>query len=192
MKKIILALFIAICVLGISNLNAQNIKYGVRAGLNSSTFNEKGDSDAGVKFGYYIGGFAEIKLNTNFAVQPELQYASYGAEYNNGDSNMNLNYLVLPIVFKYYATEKFNIQLGPKLAYNLVAEAEQGSITIDLKANDDFFDLNDFDYGFVFGFGYDFNEKFALDTRFDYSFREIYKDSESYNMAFQFGISYKF
>ena len=80
-KKKVLLTAVAIFAFGFAN--AQEVKFGVKAGLNMSTV-QGGYYSGAVKPGFHIGGLAEIKLNDKFAIQPELLYSLKGSDYNAG------------------------------------------------------------------------------------------------------------
>jgi len=98
MKKILL--FVAIITLGISTF-AQDVKYGVKGGLNIA--NLGGDDPEGdSKASFYLGGFVTFQLNKNFEFQPELVYSQQGskAEEDNYEAKFKANYLNIPLLFK--------------------------------------------------------------------------------------------
>ena len=77
MKKILLT---AAAVFALSYANAQDVKFGAKAGLNLSNFT--GDvENTSTKVGFQVGGFAEIKISEKFAVQPELLYSLQGTKF---------------------------------------------------------------------------------------------------------------
>ena len=76
MKK----LFFAISALAVSvvAVNAQNNRFGLKGGLNSSSLNTSGGGStftSDSKIGFYAGAFAQIGVAQNFAVQPEIMYS---------------------------------------------------------------------------------------------------------------------
>lgn len=79
MKKIILSV-VAIFAFGFSN--AQEVKFGAKAGLNLSTITG-GNLSGGSRVGFHVGGLAEIGLTEKFAVQPELLLSMKGASYDS-------------------------------------------------------------------------------------------------------------
>src|SRR5690606_40294848 len=82
MKKLVLSLlFVAVATIA---GNAQEIKFGAKAGLNIA--NQTGDvEDSKSLIGFHLGAFAEIKLAEQFAFQPELLYSIQGAKYEFSD-----------------------------------------------------------------------------------------------------------
>lgn len=96
MKKIFMTAF---AVLGALNVNAQDIKFGAKAGLNLATISSEisqisvgGNQGSGetqkntLKPGFHVGGFAEISLNDSFSLQPELHFSYQGSKFKSDDS----------------------------------------------------------------------------------------------------------
>jgi hypothetical protein len=203
MKKVLLAAT-AIFTFGLAT--AQDISYGAKAGLNMSTLT--GDvEDAKSIFGFHVGGFVEIKISEKFAIQPELLYSTQGAKSEFQEDfegtlvkvseTLNLGYLNIPIMAKYYVSEKFNIQAGPQIGLNLSAKAKAEasfdgvsfSETVDIKDEVEALDL-----GFNFGLGYNISEKLFLEGRYNIGLSNISKDSEfkAQNGVFQLSVGYRF
>src|SRR5687768_2381617 len=104
MKKITLSI---IAVLAFGFTNAQETKFGVKAGVNFA--NLSGDDvfgDNSTKIGFNVGGFAEIKLSEKFAIQPEILYSTQGTKSEiegvDDDIFLNLSYLNVPVMARYY------------------------------------------------------------------------------------------
>lgn len=207
MKKIILAV-LAVFTLGF--VNAQETKFGVKGGLNISTL--VGDTDGlDVKslVGYNVGAFAAIKINEKFTVQPEVLYSTQGAKFQNagadvngtfytGDIDFKLSYINIPVMFKYYANEKINFELGPQIGFLTSAKTETKldgfNQTVKQDAKDFF---NSVDFGLVFGAGYDFTEHFFVDARYNLGLANIAKtedgdNSKLKNSLFSINLGYKF
>lgn len=66
-------------------------------------------NDTSTKTGFYAGFFAEINAGNQFKIQPALIYANIE----------NASALQIPIMVKYYATLKFNLQFGPQFLLDL-------------------------------------------------------------------------
>ena len=79
------------------------------------------------KYGYHIGGFAEIGLGNKFGIQPEVLFNQYSTTidsnyksiyqdvFNSGQSSVKLNYLSIPILLNYKLLGNFlTLQAGPQ------------------------------------------------------------------------------
>lgn len=173
MKKV---LFAAIAVLGFMSVQAQDIKFGVKGGLNMSTLT--GDADVDSKTSFYIGGLADFTVSDKFHVQPELLYSSEG-----GDDDTGISYLRIPVMAKYYVNDSFNIQAGPELAFKVATEED---------AMDDITKSMDFALGL--GAGYEMESGLMFDARYNFGLSNIsdidYLDFG--NAGFQIGVGYRF
>ena len=188
MKKVILT---AAAVFAFGFANAQETKFGVKAGLNMSNFS--GDvEDNSAKIGFQVGGFAEIKISDKFAVQPELLYSLQGAKYSGegDDLNYNFSYLNIPVMAKFFVAEGFSLEAGPQLGILTSAKVTDGNDSEDIK---EFFESIDF--GLNFGAGYDVAENINIGLRYSLGLSNIAKDSgddKISNSNIALAIGYKF
>ena len=205
MKKLFLT---AAAVFAFSFANAQDVKYGAKAGLNISSITGDGTEDVSSKIGFQVGGFAEIKISDKFAIQPELLYSAQGAKTSYADviegfdvdvkATQKLAYLNIPVMAKYYVTEGFSLEAGPQLGFLLSAEQEatvsfEGESVTDSADNKE--DFNSIDFGFNLGAGYDVTENINLGVRYSIGLSNILKDSEDSkqnNSNIAIAVGYKF
>lgn len=188
MKKILLT---AVAVFGFAFANAQETKFGAKAGLNISNFT--GDvEDNSSKIGFQVGAFAEIKVSEKFAVQPEVVFSALGAKFDFGgtDVNYNMNYLTIPVMAKYFVAEGFSLEAGPQVGFLMSAKAKADGESLDVK---DGFESTDF--GINVGAGYDVTENINLGLRYTIGVSNILADSgdvKAGNSNIAFAVGYKF
>ena len=203
MKKIFLT---AAAVFAFSFANAQDVKFGAKAGLNISSITGDNTEDVSSKIGFQVGGFAEIKISDKFAIQPELLYSAQGAKSKNSElggtsiykSTIKLAYLNIPLMAKYYVAEGFSLEAGPQLGFLLSAENEatvsfEGESETESADNKE--DFNSIDFGFNLGAGYDVTENINLGVRYSIGLSNIVKDSEDFkqnNSNIAIAVGYKF
>ena len=74
-------------------------------------------------YGYHLGGFAEIGLGNKFSVQPEVLFnqfkqdtaSKFSQVYKLDNlSKVKLNYLSIPILLNYKASNFLSLQAGPQ------------------------------------------------------------------------------
>jgi hypothetical protein len=177
-----------------SEARAQDISYGVKAGVNLATLsfdpstipslpsNPPIEMNTGTRIGLVAGGFATIPLGARFAVQPEGLFSQKGATLQDPgvDATITINYLEVPILAKYVLAQgddrTFHVFGGPSIAFKLSAEAsaEAGGETIDVDTSDD---VETIDFGVVLGGGLDFG-RLTLDGRYTFGFSNLSGDSE--------------
>jgi opacity protein-like surface antigen len=185
MKKIILT---AVAVLSLSFANAQDVKYGVKAGLNfSSLTNAEG---AKSQVGLNLGGFAKIGLSDKFAIQPELLFSTQGAKFDGG--SLNYNYINIPVMAKYNVADKFSLELGPQIGFLMSAKAKASGDSVDVKSA-----LKSSDFGINFGAGYEVSDNISIGVRYcmglSQTQKELYAGETAVkNTNIQLGLGYSF
>ncbi|WP_300569033.1 porin family protein [Flavobacterium sp.] len=185
MKKVLLS---AVAIFAFGFANAQETKFGVKAGLNMA--NLTGDvEDNSMKVGFHVGGFAEIKISDKFAVQPELLYSTQGTKFDGG--SYDFNYLNIPVMAKFFATEQFSIEAGPQIGFLMSAKINpDNGDSVDVKD-----ELKSMDFGLNFGLGYDFTENFSAGARYNFGFSNIIDAEDSgelKNGVISVSVGYKF
>ena len=138
LNKMIVAILLSIVSIG--GVSAQDFKFGVKAGLNTSTIggfkdlwdsaNEiggdilSGNYSTSYKLGFHAGIVAQCDFG-NFFVQPELLFSQIGVaeKLDSKTESSNLNYLQLPIYAGYKTPVGLGLDLligaGPYLGYGL-------------------------------------------------------------------------
>ncbi|MBL7737692.1 MAG: PorT family protein [Chitinophagaceae bacterium] len=101
---------------------------GIKGGANITKVDGISFKDQ-FRYGYHIGGFAEIGLGGKFALQPEVLFNQYSTTidssyksvyenvFNSDQSNVKLNYLSIPILLNYKLLGNFlTLQAGPQFS----------------------------------------------------------------------------
>lgn len=122
MKTKLLLLFAAVFV---SAAGIAQFHLGVKGGANITKVDGKSFKDE-FRYGYHLGGFAEIRMGNKFVLQPEVLFNQYATKLDssfknvyqdvfNGNSNIKLNYISIPIVLNYKLIGSFlSLQAGPQ------------------------------------------------------------------------------
>lgn len=146
MKKFLL--IAAVAVLGI-NANAQEFKFGPKAGYSLSMLKATGEGTTykfDSKSTFYAGAMAEYKFNDKFAVQGEVLYSPIGGKQEEAvafteagvnvtgteKTDWKLGTVQIPISAKYYATE--NLAFGVGLNVGVIFSAKVKS-TLELSGS---------------------------------------------------------
>ena len=142
MKKTLVAT--ALLFIGLANVNAQNFELGAKAGINFASIVGDNTSDVGPITEFQSFGLvSEIPLSKKFSFQPEVMYSVQG--FDNDDELVNLNYLNVPLMAKYYVAKGFSLEAGPQLGYLLSAKQDDNDVDENFKS---------FDLGLNLGVGY--------------------------------------
>lgn len=175
--------FVAIAFLGVAMVsNAQEIKFGVKAGANFSNIkvdsNEGGLSPDGAT-SLYVGALVDFALTEKFHIQPEIQYSLEGIK------DGSLTYLNIPLMGKLYLVEGFNVQAGPQIGF--LVDAEGG--TDGLKSTN---------FGLNAGAAYELPMGIFFDARYTFGLSSINDEDagldglEIKTRNFQLGVGYRF
>ena len=122
MKTKLLLLFAAFFV---SAAGMAQFHLGVKGGANITKVDGKSFKDE-FRYGYHLGGFAEIRMGNKFVLQPEVLFNQYATRLDSsfknvyqdvfdGNSNIKLNYISIPIMLNYKLIGSFlSLQAGPQ------------------------------------------------------------------------------
>jgi hypothetical protein len=184
MKRIILLAVVAIAA---NAAYAQNVQFGVKAGVNLANFNDEASPNSNSKAGLNVGALAHIHLNENWAVQPEVVFSMQGAEFANS-TKAKVNYINIPVLGQYMFANGFRLQTGPQLGILTSAKAKAGDVEID---SDNGYKSTDF--GWSFGAGYLTKSGLGVDARYNLGISDISKSESTdlKNRVWQFGLFYQ-
>lgn len=185
MKKI--TLIVALTgLLFSSNINAQDILFGVKAGFNVSSLGGASDRGYGSKPGFHAGVAAEIGFSDAILLQPEVLVSMQGSGFGitGLSDNINLFYLNIPLAVKYNIWDELYIEGGPQLGLMLGNNLDDFTL-----------EANKIDFGVLVGAGYRLNDNFYFQLRFNAGLlNAIDKDSNagqaSKNRVFQVSAIY--
>ena len=209
MKKII---FAAATLFFFGVTHGQKVKFGIKAGVNIATERITLTEYTGVSYvkgdvvGANVGFFADIKVVPKLFFQPELLYSMQGAKltvnmtgYGSAEETVKLNYLNVPLTFKYYVTNEFNLQAGPQIGFLMAANDKVisnlsglASSSTDVKSS-----YNSVELGLNFGLGYDFTRNISLSGRYNLGLSDLEKNvpagyTASKSRVLSFSLAYTF
>ncbi|MDO5976053.1 porin family protein [Flavivirga jejuensis] len=157
---------------------SQDIKYGVRGGLNISNLDFDTNTIVSNKHrnSVYIGFFASIGLSKTISLMPEIQFSAEGAK----DEPLHLDYIQAPIFFRFKVSQKIHIGVGPQVGIKVHKEDDG---------------IKNFAYSGVGGVEYRISHVLFADARYTYGFSNVFDDDllvEAKNSNIQIGIGYRF
>ncbi|MDR0574749.1 MAG: PorT family protein [Tannerella sp.] len=212
-RYFVLFLLASSCVI----LNAQQLKIGVRGGLNISSLSDYDHmigqyEDAGLenKLGLYAGIFGQLHFSEKSGIETGLFYSQLGGKdkendyYESYKITANPSYLQLPvsIFYKFNLTNGFKLypSLGVYGGYGLSGNLKtQGSIANEnLDSNIKYFNdfAKRFDAGGTAGLNLEYN-KFIFGLSYDHGFirvnkKEVIYGDNAFNSNFRCTLSYIF
>jgi len=201
MKSLVFFIF---CLYAV-RVYSQEIHYGLKGGLNMSTFTGDVTDDkplvysAEYKPTFHLGGFVNAKLTERFGLQTELLYSRQGAydrsDRNPDEVNYRLAYANFPIIGKYYPIENFHFDAGVQLGILLEGNRQVGDSVIFIMDKQ----LSSTDFGICFGFGYELpNTSININARYVHGLNNIVsnkwavKEEKIANRVIQLSIGWAF
>ncbi len=169
MKK---SFLLAITIIGFSiSSNAQDIKFGVKGGVNFSSINGNDISDdIDGRTGYHIGAVAQVGLTDMFALQPELIYSAQGIK------NLDIDYINIPVLLKLKFAELFSVEAGPQFGFVINDGFRTGK-------------PQSFDFNGALGAGVEFGSFFGQ-LRYSIGFTDVIENADWKNSNFQVSVGY--
>ncbi|WP_340066701.1 porin family protein [Ascidiimonas aurantiaca] len=182
MKRLIL---VAICALGaLSFSNAQErVVFGIKGGGNYAMFRGEDSDNFDSKVDFHLGFVALARLSEKWAIQPEFLYTSQGTTIteNNIDFDVDVDYLAVPVLLKYYITDNFSVEAGPQLGLLVNDKLEGRDIDAEI-----------FDLSANLGLGYQLENGLFFQARYNMGFTDVFQMLEVNNSVFQLSVGYLF
>ena len=204
MKKTAFLATALLATAAISSAQAQDIRFGLRAGANYSNLsgNIKNEDTYNNKVGFLGGVMLNVPLLAEglLSIQPEILYSQKGFENKptefssvlgkqKREGNVNYNYIDVPLLLKFKALG-FVAEAGPQYSYLLSSNNETkttttptvGSSTVsETKDKNDVSGLNRNELGYLAGVGYEATNGLSLNLRYTGAFSDFVKsDNSSY------------
>ena len=125
MKKVIMSVLVLVTVVSVSQ--AQGVRLGVKAGANLNKISGQSFND-GFDLSYHFGGFLEVDFNKKWGIQPEVLWSQstgkptsfktvYATSVNpllDGNQQIKLNYLSIPLLLRYNVGDILSLNAGPQ------------------------------------------------------------------------------
>jgi hypothetical protein len=194
-------------------VTSQEAHFGVKGGLNYSSV--VGNLTEGIKFRFsgHIGITFEIDFYGDFKLQPELLYSSQGFQYstdlasiqsggstgeeNDFRTNVQLNFITIPIIGKFALNDRLDVEFGPQFGFLLNQVIKNKDLdqndASDTKRRSTISGDFQLDYGAAIGLGIKLNDNFTVAPRFYIGLRNRLNGLEgvqNYNAAIQVSLIY--
>jgi hypothetical protein len=165
----------------VSLINAQEFSIGVKGGVNLSSYYETNTNDLSQRTLYHVGLVTDVILSDKFSFAPELLFSAEGFEVKDSDFSVDLNYLRVPLLMKYYVTDSFSLNIGPQFGALIKAKNSEGDNLENTKS---------LDFGFKFGSTYTLGSGLIVDTSWNYGLTSIVDDLQIRQSMLQFSLGY--
>lgn len=170
MKKILLT--VAGLVMLAAGANAQAWGFGPKVGVNFSTIN--GLEGAKTRTGVTAGVFFDRMINNWFSIQTEVLYSMNGFRMENEGvtTKVNMDYIKMPIITKYYLVSGLNLELGAQFGYLVKSKTTNDTFTGNLDAM-----VNKYNVDLVAGVAYDFDFGLILEGRYNIGLNKAFNST---------------
>lgn len=169
MKKFLLSIAALFLFAGVTN--AQEWAFGPKVGVNFSSVN--GWEGARTRKGVVAGMFLERMIAPALAIQTDILYSMEGFRLKSSGetTKVNLDYIKMPIVLKYYLVRGLNLQLGGQVGYLVTKNLENNTLGYNLEHY-----TNRFSVDMVAGLSYDFCFGLILEGRYTTGVTKIFNN----------------
>jgi len=189
-------------------LEYQAAVFGIKGGVNISTFSASINSETRAKPGLALGIYLRKQIGPKFFFRSEMYYSNQGQKDNYlypyggpsiGSTTTSMHYLNIPLLFE--LGNKISFQFGGQLGM-LLAGSEKGtvaSVEIDEKLDDV---MTTADFGLVAGVGFTFGRNYNGGVRWNYGITNILNPEQDpnsnidlpkvHNRVLQFYVGYSF
>ena len=197
MKKFFVLIAAAIVCMSAS----AQFQIGGKVGFDMTNF-WGSDVEHGMKPSYQAGLVMEYKFNPHFAIAPEVVFASQGGKYKaldldffgldvSKDITFNTNYINVPVMFKYYVSPAFSIDLGPQVGFNVYSKysIEDVKEAVDVKDG-----TKGVDFGVGLGGTYNLTDNAFVQARYTLGLTKVfegdYNNEKNGNIQIAFGMKF--
>lgn len=195
MKKVMVCLFACLMTLAATEcVNAQKVNFGVKAGLNLSTWSY---DDASLRPGFHAGGFATVQFSRMFAVQPEVMYSMEGAAWEgkldafgfslaNAKVTSTVHKLNVPVMLQFTPISMLTIEAGPQFGFNLAVSHHiksniAGIVETEKDVDVDKENYNTFEMGIAAGLKLNLTRNMAIGARYVYGISPIFDEGRLFS-----------
>jgi hypothetical protein len=160
---------------------AQDIRFGIKGGLNISDVvlnnlvNPDLEADYKTRLGPHAGVFALLSMDNRLSFAPEMLYSLKGV--NAAGRRIQLHYVAVPLLVKYSFADNLRIEGGPEVGYLFLARSKYG------KVNDVY--SNNLEIAFDAGLEYLPSEKITFGLRFSAGFSNLVEDVSGTGIKYQ-------
>jgi len=184
MKKVFALIAAAIVCMSAS----AQVQFGAKVGFDMTNF-WGSNVDHGMKPGYQAGLVMEYKFNPNFAIAPEVVFASQGGkskafalDITNNDINLTTtdikytaNYINVPVMLKYYVTPEFSIDFGPQVGFNVFNKVSHKNLSKSIDIKDS---TKPVDFALGLGGTFNLTENAFVQARYTMGLTKVFKDED--------------
>jgi len=194
MKKFSLSLGLLIGIA--SAANAQEARFGIKAGVSLASVSGKNTEEAKNLLGATAGIMGDISFSDLISFHPEALFSQKGVkfEYTRGSGQIRTTYIDVPLLLRVKADGLF-FEAGPQVGFLVGLKSEsniQGLGTFTSTSTDG---TRKVDVGYIAGVGYQLPQGLELGVRYNGGIsdrRDPSLGTKTRNSVFQFQLGYLF
>jgi len=141
MKKILLIIFL------FSLINVSFSQVGIRTGIVSSNLTKY---EFNARTGAHLGVYYNFNIGNRLKVEPGFFYTQKGYNSKSPKITENINYIDIPILFRFMITPEFNVFAGPQASTPISRKYKLGNNPVNTSLQT----IRGYDGAFVLGAGY--------------------------------------
>ena len=202
MKKLLVIAVVALGSIGFAQ--AQEIDFGVQAGVNFANLQGDFVDDIDSRTGINVGLTGEYEFGPSFGILVGAIYSQQGAEGQNSlgqETILKLDYINVPVLAKFYlGGSGLSIDAGPQIGFIVKDESEiENGVLAGSTTN---YDAESIDLSVGGGLTYKFREGttlegLSLSGRYMVGVTNVYEDDSTFddditNQVFSINLGYKF
>ncbi|MGL4518501.1 MAG: porin family protein [Phocaeicola sp.] len=172
--------------------SAQDVKFGVKMGVNAASVVGSHVHNADAKAGFVVGAFVEKMMAPQFSLSGELLYSNQGFSKDivEGKSvieaTASFHHLNFPVLANYYVTKGLALKAGLQPGFNVSSSIKTGDVRVDTDHT------NVFDLSIPVGLSYQFDMGLLFDIRYNIGLTHAIEHAKIRNSVFQFTAGWKF
>lgn len=206
-------------VLGIGTVvNAQNVKYGIKAGVNVSDW--RGEASASIQdlvdlggfldtrsnVGFHVGGLMVIPVSDQFSLEPALIYTQRGMQLTEtlndqfflpitAKAVVKSHYLDIPVMAKVKVSDGLQVFAGPQVSYLMANRLKTKAGLLGLNVQENFnidAGFRKFDIALAGGLGYQFTNGTHISASYEHGLNPLDETGffKAYNRTFKASVGF--
>ena len=133
--------------------------------------------DTKFKPGFNVGLEGQYQLNNWFGLSAGLLYTTQGTKIKDLDDKLNLGYINIPLMAKFYVTKGLSLNAGLQLSFLTSAKDKysNGGIKYDMDVKDV---CNKADFSIPLSIAYEFTNGIAFEARYTGGLTNVFKKDD--------------
>lgn len=128
--------------------------------------------DAKFKFGLGAGVEGQYQINKWFGVSAALMYQQQGTKVKDSNYKINLGYINVPVMAKFYVTKGLSLNAGMQIGFLTSCKVDNGNVEASAKEY-----ANKVDFSIPLSVAYELPMGLTFEARYTTGLTNVFKDS---------------